>query len=172
MIRNIFITGKPASGKTTLIMEIIKELNLDAGGFYTLEIREKGVREGFKITTLDGEEGILAHIDIKSPYEVSKYKVNIRDLEEIGVKSISDALKENKTVIVDEIGLMEMKSEKFKKAVLTALNSKGKVLGTIRLEHHPFTDKIKARKDTKIFHLTGENREEIKKEIIKLLESS
>lgn len=172
MIKNIFITGKPASGKTTLIMEIIKELNLDAGGFYTLEIREKGIREGFKITTLDGEEGILAHIDIKSPYVVGKYKVNIRDLEEIGVKSISDALKENKTVIVDEIGLMEMKSEKFKKAVLTALNSKSKVLGTIRLGSHPFSDKIKARKDTKIFHLTRENREEIKKEIIKLLESS
>jgi len=172
MIKNIFITGKPASGKTTLIIEIIKELNLNAGGFYTLEIREKGVREGFKITTLDGEEGILAHIDIKSPYKVSKYKVNIKDLEEIGVKSISDALKESKTVIIDEIGLMEMKSEKFKKAVLTALNSKSKVLGTIRLEHHPFTDKIKARKDTKIFHLTRENREEIKKEIIKLLESS
>lgn len=172
MIKNFFITGKPASGKTTLIMEIIKELNLDAGGFYTLEIREKGIRKGFKITTLNGEEGILAHIDIKSPYKVSKYKVNIKDLEEIGVKSISDALKENETVIIDEIGLMEMKSEKFKKAVLTALNSKNKVLGTIRLEHHPFTDKIKARKDTKIFHLTRENREEIKKEIIKLLESS
>ena len=172
MIKNFFITGKPASGKTTLIMEIIKELNLDAGGFYTLEIREDNIRKGFKIITLDKKEGILAHVNIKSPYRVSKYKVNIRDLEKIGVKSISDALKENKTVIIDEIGLMEMKSEKFKKTVLTALDSKNKVLGTIKLFPDSFTDKIRKRKDTKIFHLTRENREEIKKEIIKLLESS
>jgi len=170
MIKNILITGRAGCGKTTLIIEMIKELNLNAGGFHTSEIREKGVRKGFKITTLDGEEGILAHIDTKSPYKVSKYKVNIRDLEDIGVKSTLEALKENKTVIIDEIGLMEMKSEKFKKAVLTALNSKNKVLGTIRLEHHPFTDKIKVRKDTKIFHLTSENRKEIKTKIINLLQ--
>jgi len=169
MIKNIFITGKPGCGKTSLIIEIIKELNLDAEGFYTSEIRERGIRKGFKITTLDGKKGILAHVNIKSPYRVSKYKVNIKDLEELGVKSILNALEENKICVIDEIGTMEMYSERFKKIVLTALDSKNKVLGTIKLTPGLFTDEIKKREDTKVFYLTKENREEIKKEIIKLL---
>ena len=169
MIKNIFITGKPGCGKTTLIMEILKELNLPAGGFYTQEIREKDVRKGFKIITLDGKKGILAHIGIKSPYKVSKYRVNIKDLEEIGVKSILNSLKENKITIIDEVAKMELFSEKFKKAVILALDSKNKILGTIKMTFDPFTDKIRKRKDTKIFHLTRGNRGEIKKQIKKLL---
>jgi len=169
MIKNIFISGKPGCGKTTLIMEIIKELDLDAGGFYTTEIREKGIRRGFKIVTLDGREGILAHVNIESPYRVSKYKVNIKDLEEVGVKSILKALKENKIIIIDEIGNMEMKSLKFKKAVLAVLDSKNKVLGTMKSAPDIFVNKVKQREDTKIFYLTRENRQSIKKKIKLLL---
>jgi len=169
-MKNIFLCGKPGCGKTTLIIEIIKELNLNAGGFYTSEIREKGIRKGFRITTLDGKEGILAHLNVKSPYRLGKYKVNIKDLEEIGVASILEAMKENKVIITNEIGKMEMMSEKFKKAVLAALDSKNKVSGTIMLKPNPFCDKIKKRADIKIFYLTSENREKIKKEIMDLLQ--
>ncbi|MDI6591691.1 MAG: NTPase [Patescibacteria group bacterium] len=169
-MKNIFITGPPGCGKTSLIIEIIKELNLNAGGFYTQEIREKGIRKGFKIKTLNGQEGILAHVNVKSPYRVSKYGVNLQDLEEIGVKSILEALKKNKVIIIDEIGKQEMCSEKFKKAVILALNSKSKILGTIKLTSDSFTDKIKQREDTKIFYLTKENRGKIKEEIKNFLE--
>lgn len=172
MIKNIFITSRPGVGKTTLVKEILNELNLDAGGFYTSEIREKGVRKGFKIVTLDGKEGILAHVNIKSPYRVSKYKINLKDLEEIGVKAILDALKENKVIVIDELGKMELHSEKFKKAVLTALVSKNKILGTIMLKPNPLCDKIKKRTDTKIFYLTRGNRKEIKNQVIELLKCS
>lgn len=172
MIKNIFITGEPGCGKTTLIMEIIKELNLYADGFYTTEIRKGGDRIGFKIITLNGREGTLAHVNIKSPYKVSKYKVNIKDLEEIGVNSILNSLKENKITVIDEVAKMEMFSEKFKKAIFTALESKNKVLGTMMLKQNPFCDQIKKRLDTKFFYLTKENKEGIKKEIINLLESS
>jgi nucleoside-triphosphatase len=166
MIKNILVTGPPGCGKTTLIKEILKELKLDAGGFFTEEIRERGIRKGFKIITLDGKEGILAHVDIKSPYRISRYGVNIKDLEEIGVKSILKGIKENKIIIIDEIGKAEMLSKKFRETALMALNSQKKVLGTIKFTYDPFTDKIKKRSDTKIFYLTRENREKIKKEIL------
>ena len=185
MAENIFITGKPGCGKTSLIIKILEELKLNArlrqcfngqaGGFYTQEIRERGARKGFKIITLNGQEGILAHINIESAYRVSRYKVNIKDLEEVGVKSILDSLEKNKITVVDEVGKIELFSEKFKKAVWTALDSKNKVLGTITLSPDSFCDKIKKRPATKIFYLTRENREKIKEEIIKnliLLEKS
>lgn len=166
-MKNIFVSGKPGCGKTTLIKEIISELNLDAGGFYTSEIREDGKRLGFEIRDLDGEKGLLAHKDFKSPYRVGSYKVNIKDLEEIGVNSILRAIKEDKLIVIDEVGKMEMKSLKFKQALVAALDSKNKVLGTIKLFPDSFTDKIRKRKDVKIFYLTKENKERIKKEIIK-----
>ncbi len=171
MIKNIFITGKPGCGKTSLIMEILKELKLNAGGFYTSEIREKGKRIGFGITSLDNKKGILSHKDLKIPYKIGKYRVNLKDLEEIGVSSILNAIGKVQLVIIDEIGKMEIISEKFKKAVEAALNSKNKVLGTLKLTPDSFTDKIRQRKDTKIIYLTRENRKKVKKEIIKFLES-
>jgi len=188
-MKNIFISGEPRCGKTTLIKEIIEDLKLEAGGFYTSEIREAGERIGFEIRTLNGRKGILAHKDFQSPYRVGSYKVNIKDLEEIGVSSILKVLKEGKpctisqknersqktiqkmvrgkVIIIDEIGKMEMKSSEFKQAVLAALASENRVLGTLKLTPDSFTDKVRKRKDVKIFYLTKENKEEVKKEIIK-----
>jgi nucleoside-triphosphatase len=166
MIKNFLLTGLPGVGKTTLLIEIIKELNLEADGFYTSEIRKGKERIGFEIVSLDGKRGILAHKDFKSKFKVSKYGVNIEDLDRIGTEAILKAIKENKVCVIDEIGLMEIKSEKFKRAVEAALNSLIPILGTITLKPDPFCDRIKQRKDTKVFYLTRENRERVKKEIL------
>jgi len=85
------------------------------------------------------------------------------------VREIEEGLKEGSLICVDELGSMELYSEKFKKVVLAILDSKNKVLGTIMLKPNLFCDKIKKRPDTKIFYLTRENREEIKKKIKTLL---
>jgi nucleoside-triphosphatase len=170
MIKNIFITGLPGCGKTTLIKEILKELKIPAKGFFTEEIRKKGKRVGFKIVTLSGKEGVLAEKRFKSPYKVSKYGVILKDLEEIGVKEIEEGLKGDFLVVVDEIGKMELFSEKFREIILKALDSqKNKILGTIMLKPNPFCDKIKQRKDTKVFYLERENKERVKEEILNLL---
>jgi len=170
MVKNVFITGRPGCGKTTMIIEIIKESNLNAGGFYTAEVREGGKRKGFKIIDLDGNEGILAHVGLKSPYKVGKYKVNIKDLEEIGVKSILNAINKGKVIVIDEIGKMELFSERFKRAVEEAINSKNVVLGTIKLAKDPFIEGIKNREDTIVFHLKEGKFNQIKDQIIKVLQ--
>jgi len=169
MIKNIFITGLPGCGKTSLLKEILEELKIPARGFFTQEIRKGGERIGFEIITLTDKTGILSEKGFKSPYKVSKYGVILRDLEEIGVREIEEGLKEGALICVDELGSMELYSEKFKKVVLAILDSKNKVLGTIMLKPNLFCDKIKKRPDTKIFYLTRENREEIKKKIKTLL---
>ena len=66
----ILLTGLPGCGKTTAIMEIISQLNPDnLAGFYTQEIRQNGIRLGFRWIRLDGLEGILAHVDFKGPFK-------------------------------------------------------------------------------------------------------
>jgi len=169
MIKNILLTGLPGCGKTTLIKEIIKEKKLKAGGFYTQEIRENNQRVGFEIVTLSGKKGILAHQNFESKFKVGKYKVNLKDLEEIAVKEIEEAIKNKDYIIIDEIGKIEMFSEKFKEIVLKALESPKKVLATIKLIDDGFTKRIKKDRETKVFYLSKENKEEIKREILLIL---
>jgi len=42
---NLLLTGHPGVGKTTIIRSLIEKLKLPAGGFYTEEIREDGMRQ-------------------------------------------------------------------------------------------------------------------------------
>jgi len=71
MKKNIFLTGAPSSGKTTVIKKVIKSLTVPAKGFYTEEERVEGRRVGFVLNTLDGQKGYLAHQDIKSDLYVN-----------------------------------------------------------------------------------------------------
>ncbi|WP_207681619.1 nucleoside-triphosphatase [Desulfonema magnum] len=65
---NILFTGPPGCGKTTLVEKIVRHTNTPATGFFTREIRKKGKRVGFSISTLDGKQGVLAHKNISGPY--------------------------------------------------------------------------------------------------------
>jgi nucleoside-triphosphatase len=50
-------TGRPGSGKTTVIKRVTEGLGERALGFYTQEIREKEGRKGFEIITTWGGKG-------------------------------------------------------------------------------------------------------------------
>jgi nucleoside-triphosphatase len=169
--KNILITGRPGVGKTSLILKVVKELPKKIGGFITKEIKKSGKRVGFELETFDGKKGILAHIDVKSPYKVSRYGVNIDDLEKIGVKSIKNALEDCELIVIDEIGKMELVSQCFKDIVLDALYSNVQVLATITHSNLPFVSDIKSRKDVIILDITVKNRTYIHKKILKLLKS-
>jgi nucleoside-triphosphatase len=160
-MKNILICGPPGVGKTTLIKKILENIKLRAGGFYTGEIKENNRRVGFKIISLDNQEGILAHTSIKNSKRVGRYGVNIYDLENIGVKSLSQALGDDELIIIDEIGKMEVFSEKFKEKVLDCLNSKKIVLATISIGGDKFISNIKRRDDIILFEITKENRNEL-----------
>jgi nucleoside-triphosphatase len=160
-MKNILICGPPGVGKTTLIKKILKKINLRAGGFYTEEIRGRSNRVGFKIISLDNQEGILAHISIKGAKRVGRYGVNIYDLESIGVKSLDRALRNEDLLIIDEIGKMEIFSDKFKEKVLVCLNSEKFVLATIGIGGDKFISKIRERKDIILFTINIENRDRL-----------
>jgi nucleoside-triphosphatase len=167
-LKNIFLKGRPGSGKTTLIMKVISILeNKTAGGFYTQEIREGGKRLGFVAKTLDGRKQTLSHVDIKSKLKVGKYGVDINTIDKLIVGSIEDAIQNKDIIIIDEIGKMEMFSERFKSAVKKALDSKKKVLATIPTYSNAFLDSIKARSDVEIFNLNVDNRDSLVEDILK-----
>ena len=172
MGRTILLTGRPRVGKTTIIKDVVTKLGGRAGGFYTEEVREQGRRQGFKIVTLDGQEGILAHVNIKSSMRVSKYGVNLADLEGIGVAAIREALAHKDYVVIDEIGKMELFSQAFKDAVWEAIHSDKPVLGTITRASHPWANRVKALPQVTVIEVTEANRNQIAQQILDLLHQS
>ncbi len=163
--RVYLLTGKPGSGKTTLIKQVVAGLGNRAGGFYTEEIRGPESRYGFRLITLGGESGTLAHVKIKSQYRVGKYGVDISVLENLGVSAINRAIGDSDLIVIDEIGKMELFSDKFKQAVLAAFESGKKVLGTIMISPNPWADTLKRRPEVEVIPVTRTNNEQVLAEI-------
>ncbi len=166
MKRALLLTGKPGTGKTALIREALTRTQVQGGGFYTEEIRSAGIRQGFKIVTLDGEEAILAHVNISSSHRVSKYRVDTDSLNRVGVSALEHALKERDLIVIGEIGKMELLSPEFREAVLPAINSGKKILGTIMLSPNPFADRIKHHPAVEVLLVTKDNHPDVMRKIL------
>ncbi len=155
--KNIFLTGAPSSGKTTVIKKIIEKLDHPANGFYTEEERVDGKRVGFLMKTLDGRKGYLAHQDTKSDFHIRRYGVSIDNIEHIAVPSITPV--KNHVIILDEIGKMECFSKTFKQAAVNVLDAPNIVIGTITFGGDTFILEVKKREDIEIHEVTVDNRD-------------
>ena len=166
MARQVYLlTGRPGTGKTSLIKQALAGMRGKAGGFYTEEIRSQGVRQGFRLVTLDGQSAILAHIDIHSQYRVSKYGIDIDSLDRVGVSALYKAAEECDLVVIDEIGKMELFSANFREAVLKIIDSGKKVLGTIMLNPNPWADAIKRKPQVNLIAVTRANYHQVVEEL-------
>jgi len=169
--RLVFVTGRPGVGKTSVLLRAadnLKNRGYKIGGMISREVREGGVRVGFEIIDFSTEQrGWLAHVNQPTGPQVSKYRVNLTDLNAIGVSSILNAVRNEDVIIIDEIGPMELFSPVFKEAVTQAMDSSKPVLGTIHLKaRDTLIDAIKTREDAEILQVTYENREQLHNLII------
>ncbi|MCD6506853.1 NTPase [Candidatus Poribacteria bacterium] len=174
MVTNILITGMPRVGKTTLVREVIEDAaksDIKAIGFYTDEIRENNKRIGFQISDLDGRQALLASTFFRTKYRVGKYGVNLHNLDLIGIRAIQRGLRSKKfdLILIDEIGKMELLSERFMSVLMKALDSEKPVLATIMHIDNPFTRAIKSREDVELFVLTRTNYDEVKTQVLQSL---
>ncbi|MEO0072780.1 MAG: nucleoside-triphosphatase [candidate division WOR-3 bacterium] len=153
----ILITGKPRSGKTTMVKKILTEFSyLPWRGFYTEEIVENQTRTGFNIVTTDGQKVLLAHTNITSNYHLGKYKINLEALETVVFKALVPEIKGKRNpIIIDEIGKMELLSEKFRYLVHELFFSSfaGVIVATIPITPLPFLEKLKAQPGTLLINL-------------------
>jgi len=163
--RKVLLTGRPGCGKTTLVRRVLNELAQSAGGFYTEEIRQRRERVGFKIVTLDGKEGVFAHVHFKTQQRLGKYGLDLSQVETIGIEAVLEAVRAHQLAVIDEIGPMEIRSAIFRDVVNEALDSRASLLGTITARPFPFTDAIKKRHDVTLIELRSDNRERLVSEL-------
>jgi len=172
MTDNIYLlSGKPGSGKTSIIKEALSKTERNAGGFYTDEIRKGGSRVGFRIITLCGQNRLLSHIKLDSPYNIGKYKVDISSIDEVAVPAVREAILHSEIIVIDEIGKMELLSPLFRDVVTEALECEKKVLGTVLLSPHPWVDGIKMRPEVDTVIVTVANYSNTLDHILRWLES-
>ncbi len=166
MKENILITGVPGIGKTTLIMKIIEAMKgVGPVGFYTDEIREKGIRTGFSLTSVTGGRSTLSHIDIKSRFKVGKYGVDVAGFEAF-IEQIPFFDDKTGVIVIDEIGKMECFSTKFTKLIRALLDSEKFFIATIALKGEGLIAEVKRRPDIKLYEITRDNRNDLLQRIL------
>ncbi len=160
----MLVTGAPGTGKTTVLsrtVELLKAKSVSVGGMISREAKDSCSRLGFEVIDLNsGKHGWLAHVNQKTGPQVGKYRVNLSDLEKIGVKAITEATQKYDVIVIDEIGPMELFSVKFKQAVQAAFGSSKLVLAVVHAKaKDPLISEAKGLPDAELFTVTVENRE-------------
>jgi nucleoside-triphosphatase len=163
----LLIEARPGAGKTTAIGRLADRLREDGvplSGFLTRELRERGRRVGFEIETFTGERGLLAHVDIKRSPRVSRYGVDVEEFERLALPEL-EAPPSDGVVLIDEIGKMELASDRFREAVLGLMQEPVAVVATVHTARHPFTDDLKQRPEVSTVQLTAANRDRLPVEL-------
>ena len=176
-IPKIGITGMPSVGKTQTLIKIIEFLEQSGyaiGGMITEPIVERKKRVGFYVADWQTKvKEVFAHIDIDSKDRVGKYGVDTSALERIGVPAIESAIanEEINIIIIDEIGKMEMLSERFCEMVIEALDSDKPIMVTLHKKSRtPLLQDVRRRDDIRILEVTHVNRNLLPYKIEKIME--
>lgn len=166
------LTGSPGVGKTTVLVRVVEGLKskgYSVGGMLSREVRSGGNRVGFEILSLtDNQRGWLAQVDQKQGPQVGKYRVNLFDLDRVGVAAIAEAVDVCEVIAVDEIGPMELFSDSFKETVTRAFQSKKLVIATVHWRERGFLTSVSDKtNDAQWFDVSIDNRERLHELILK-----
>jgi len=154
----------PGVGKTTAvikIIEILKQQNIRVGGIITKELRAGSVRIGFEVEdVMSKRKGLLAVSNEDGEPRIGRYHVRINEFEEISIAALEKALENAEVIVCDEIGPMELLSNKFVKLINTILESDKHIIGTVHWKvKHPLIYKI--YNIGKVIEITYKNRNEL-----------
>ena len=158
----MLVEARPGAGKTTAAIRLAERLRaagLPLAGFFTEEMREGGVRVGFRIETFEGERGVLAHVERRGPPRVGKYGVDLDAFERLALPAVEPPA--GGASVIDELGKMELASARFREAVTILFDSDVPLVATVHAFRHPFTDELKGRADVELVKLSRANRDEL-----------
>jgi len=175
-IPKIGITGMPSVGKTQTLIKIIEKIEKSGyklEGMITTPLIEKKKRVGFYVEDWQTKEKeVFARLDLDSKDKVGKYGVDLGALERIGVHAIEKAINDEEVdiIVIDEIGKMEMLSEKFCEMVIEALDSDKPIMVTLHKKSRtPLLQDIRRRDDIRILEVTAVNRNLLPYKIEKIM---
>ena len=105
----ILLTGKPKSGKTTLLKKLLEDIK-NKHGVIATEVLEDGTRIGFDLQDAGGHTAILARTNHKTDFTVGRYYVDVQSLNAF-IEPLFDVMP-GQLLYIDEIGHMQLYSRK------------------------------------------------------------
>ena len=166
--KNIFVTGDPGAGKSTLVREAVRALGVRPGGYLTRAFPRRGRKIRCEIVSLTPGTGKRAGV-LAAADRTGVLRLNPADLESVGAAALERAAGRSPLVVMDEIGHLESTSARFRKAVASCLQSAPPVLGALKSSPGPFVDRIKSRSDVLVLELSPARYPAVKREVIRLL---
>jgi nucleoside-triphosphatase len=148
------------------LAELLREAGVSLSGFLTRELRESGRRVGFEIESFDGERGLLAHIELKGPPRVGRYGVDVEAFERLALRALEVP---GDVVLIDELGKMELASERFGDAVRALFERPVPIVAAVQAARHPLTDALKRKPGVSTTRLTRANRDRLPGEVAQRL---
>ena len=164
--RHLFLTGEKRVGKSTLLRKLIAAEQLPFSGFETRPLLIDGERRGF---TLHGfvslppfENDCIVCVRIAERMSVPV----IPAFENSGVRILHQSLLSDAPfLLMDELGKMEAGAPAFRQAVLSALDSRKRILGVLQ-KGSCFAGPLAARDDVTLLCVTPENRDSLYHELL------
>lgn len=159
----ILITGRPKSGKSTILSELIAGI-ASRRGFITKELVKNQRRTGFVVEDMNGLRSVLAQTQNPTSLQVGRFYVHPEVLAEF-TRNLAHP-KTGELLYLDEIGQMQLYSNDFRSLVEEYLDAQNDFAATISSVYsNEFTMRIFNRDDILLFHLTDINRYEVKKSL-------
>jgi nucleoside-triphosphatase len=166
MPHNVLIAGRPGIGKTALIYRLYRDLTpLLIRGFYKEAIYENEILKGFRLSTFDFKELILAHIHIEGPDRFNEFGLNLDGFDSIISKEFS-LDKAVELFLIDEIGPMECRSKFFRDKFVNLLDSDVPLIATLTSIEVLDTLSLKSRKDISLLKMTISNKDTMWKNVL------
>lgn len=172
-MKHLFLTGDKQVGKSTLLRVLIDTLSLCCSGFETKPYLIDGERRGFmlhgRVDMPPFENDCIMSVRIAQQMSVPV----LPTFDQNGVKILRLSIESSSPfLLMDELGKLESEAALFEAAVLACLDDDKRVLGVLQRGDYPLKEKIAARCDTQIIHVTLDNRDELKAALIQQLRQS
>ena len=178
----LIITGPPNIGKTTLVNFVVKKLssnNKNVIGFVTNEVRSEGSRIGFELQNLSDRDdrtnlasltSSLPEVSRRKLPTVSKYSIHVSEFEDFYRNiffSSSSLANQNKILVIDEIGKMELFSKTFVKDVTNLIKNNENCILVVAQKGPGFINKIKEFKEIdQVITINFQNRNLLCDEVV------
>ncbi len=162
----LLLTGTPGIGKTTVIRKVAAALPTHRiGGFYTEEIRKSGQRQGFRLVTFNGEQGIIAHVGFDHRFRVSKYGVDVAEIDRFANAALNIA-NDIDVYLIDEIGKMECFSERFISRIQALRGIDKPLIATVAKKGGGLIEEVKQWPESELWQVSRNNRDAVVEQVI------
>ena len=156
--KNILIDGLPRVGKTTAVQRVLSMVKVRCGGFFCQAV-SKAFYTNFRLVSVQGPNRSLSSQELIRRFDIpGVVGFNLEDLENFGNPSLLHALNTCDVVVIDQLGTLEVSSDKFRAVVDRVLDSSKVVLATLTSSNVPYLEAIRRRPDVDIYPITRSNR--------------